>query len=136
MLRACFPALPDTSGTHSRALPEPQDRVHQKSLLPSASRLTSQARTNAPELEGIFLARPQIFLRSADSRNNRSGRHARGGVSLWRGRRPSRRPDLLSRYLFYRSPLIQANRMIFHTNALYWIQRLANQTASLPSLSR
>src|SRR5437879_12513785 len=84
MLRACFPALPDTSGTHSRALPEPQDRVHQKSLLPSASRLTSQVRQNAPELGESFQARRQIFLRSADSRNNRCGLHELGGGSLWR----------------------------------------------------
>src|SRR5207245_7668733 len=68
--------------------------------------------TNAPELEGIFLARPQIFLRSADSRNNRFGRHARGAASLWRGRRPFRRPDLLPQCVLYRSPLIQGNRLI------------------------
>src|SRR5439155_661008 len=41
------PAPPDTSGTHSRSLPELQDDVQPKHLLRPASRLTSQARTNA-----------------------------------------------------------------------------------------
>src|SRR5438445_2637224 len=112
MLRACFPALPDTSGKHSRSLPELQDDVQPKVLLPSASRLTSRVRQNAPELGESFQARRQIFLRSADCRNNKSGRHARGAASLWRSRRPSRRPDLLPRCVLYRSPLIQGNRLI------------------------
>src|SRR5256886_16372273 len=123
------PALPDTSGKYSRSLPELQDDVQPKHLLRPASRLTSQARTNAPELEGIFLARPQIFLRSADCRNNRSGRHARGAAAPWRSRRPSRRPELLSRYLLYREPLSEANRMIFHINAFDRNPRLANAEA-------